>query len=790
MAKYISAVASAVTVLTALQCSTALGQSTQAGGAAPEARSTRGLEEIIVTAQRRSESMERTPISIAVLGSDALEQQAIVSELDLQTALPGLTVKAGQSANQLNYSLRGQTVDSFSSSRPSVLPYFNEIQVGGSASTAFYDLDSVQVLKGPQGTLFGRNSTGGAVLFTTAKPGNDFGGYVSGWAGNYDERKFEGAVNMPIIEDKVLLRLSGFMQERDGYQKNIFNNETLGDVDRKNVRASLTVRPTDMISNDLVVDYARSKGNNLTSVAYTGFEIGEGNPFVPANFLYSPAMDLAFGPGSWDAFLAAHPGADPEGWNASIEKQNQRGPFRPNVDAPNFHSAENVLISNITTFDLGNGMQIRNILGYTNIKSSNASEFDGTPFPSDDNGDEGRGGTLKQFSEEIQLQGEAFDGQLTYVTGLYFSDEEDKTRSLSVLFDFSPIAPPVRQINDGKTTNKTYAGYGQGTLDLSNIVGIEGLAATLGARYSSEKVEFLHLPDDTYIANPPPPGAVFQNPLSDTFKQTSWTAGLQQQVNDDLLIYANTRRSFRSGGFNYFAPPLPGFGNDGGAEYDEETATDFEIGAKYMGGIGDMPVRLNFAAYRMWIEEIQRSNYVAIFGALAGITVNVPEAEITGFEMDAVIMPTTWLTLGAALNYTDAKFTKNEVSVLGNPSVEFGPYPDTPEWSTSAFADINVPLNDRFNVSLRADVYDQTSSYFSSTNDTLNPGTKIPGYTIANFRLGLEDGISGWSVAAMVKNAFDEVYYVGGIGFASLFAVNTVIPGAPRTYMVEARYKF
>ena len=340
MASYIPSVASAVAVATAMQSSILLAQDIQPANAT--ARSTGGmLEEIVVTAQRRSETMERTPISIAVLGDKALREQAIVSELDLQVALPGVTVKAGQNANQLNYSIRGQTVDSFSSSRPSVLPYFNEVQVGGQASTAFYDLASVQVLKGPQGTLFGRNSTGGAVLFTSAKPEEEFGGHVSGWVGNYNEAKAEGAVNIPLVDDKALLRIAGFYQRRDGYQFNLFNATRFGDVDRKNARVSLTLRPTETISNELVVDYAKSGGNNLSSVAYNTFGIGEGNPFVATPFLYSPLVDTAFGPGAWDAFLAAHPGADPEGWVASVEKQQARGPFTVDVDAPNFHEGEN-----------------------------------------------------------------------------------------------------------------------------------------------------------------------------------------------------------------------------------------------------------------------------------------------------------------------------------------------------------------------------------------------------------------------------------------------------------------
>lgn len=793
MSTYLSNVALAVAVLCALQCSPAIAQtapSESRGDAQSATSNANDIGEIVVTAQRRAQTLENTPVAVSAISADSLSRQAIVSEADLQYTVPGLTVKAGQSDNQLNYSLRGQTVDAFSSSRPSVLPYFNEVQVGGSGSSAFYDLDSVQVLKGPQGTLFGRNSTGGAVLFTTAKPTDVLGGYASIAGGNYGDVQGEGALNLPLVSDKALLRVAGFFQSRNGFQHNLFDDSRLGNIRRQNLRVSLTLKPTPGISNDLVIDFAHSAGNNISSVVYNIFPIGVGNPYVPNNFLYSPAVDAAFGPGAWNRFLAVHPHAPPEGIVAFTAEQQARGPFQVDVDAPDFHTATNVIVSNITSFALGSDTQFRNIIGYTHFNGNDASEFDGTPYPADGNGTGGRGGILRQFSEEPQIVGKSFDSKLSYVSGLYFSDERNQTHSLSELFDLSPAAPVTSQINDGVTTNKTYAGYGQGTLELGDLVGLQGLGFTAGARYSSEKVTFLHLPDDVYISNPPPAGAVFVNPLTDTFKKFSWQFGLQEQVNPGLLLYAVSRRSFRSGGFNFFAPPLPGFGNQGGAEYKPETATDIEIGAKFKGDLGNAPVRLNIAAYNMWVKDIQRSNYVSIFGSLAGITVNVPKAQVTGVEIDGVIKPTRWLTLGGNVNATDARFTSNLVSVLGNPAVAFGPYPDTPKWSGVAFVEVAVPVTDRLRGSLRGDVYDQTATNFSSTGNTLNPGTRIPGYTLANFRLGIEDEQAGWSLSANLKNAFDRVYYVGGIGFASLFAVNTVIPGAPRTITVEARYKF
>lgn len=748
------------------------------------------LEEVVVTAQRRSETLERTPLSIAALSGEEMRERAIVSEMDLQN-LAGITVKAAQNGNQLNYAIRGQTVDAFTSSRPSVLPYINEVQIGLASSSVFYDLESIQILKGPQGTLFGRNSTGGAVLFTTAKPSEETEGYASVWGGNYGEVKAEGAISVPLVEDKAMLRISGFYQDNDGWQDNLFTGETLGGVERKSARISLTLNPTDRISNEFVATYYDAEGTNIQAVAINSYNAANDVAFVPASVLYSPLMDVAFGfEGAWDLFLDAHPGVNPEGLAAEVLRLQDIDFHDASVNAPSFHTAENLIISNITTIQLTENLELRNIIGYNDMDQNNAGEFDGTHFPVDDLGDIGRRNELTQFSEEIQLQGTTSDGMLTYVAGIYYSDEEDEQRSLSLLFDFLPIAPPVAQINSGVTTNETIAGYAQGTFDLSEMTGIDGLGITLGGRYSKEDIEFNRNDDDFFLITGAPPGATYVNPLTETFNQVSWTAGVQYQMTDSTLLYAVSRKSLRSGGFNFYAPPVVGNTNEADATFDEESAIDFELGYKYLGAVGGMPLRVNLAAYQMIVDDIQRANYVAVFGSLAGITVNVPEAEINGLDLDVTLAPTDWLTVGGALSLQDSEFTESVVSVLDNPDTDFGPYPDSPDWSGSLFAEAKFPLSNGLAVSLYGDVYGQAESYFSSTHDTLNSGSDIDSYTVVNFRFALSDEEAGWTLAAHVRNAFEEEYYVGGIGFKSLFSTNIAVPGAPRTYMLEASYKF
>jgi iron complex outermembrane receptor protein len=737
--------------------------------------------EIVVTAQRRSEALEKTPVAVAVVSADSLARQAITSERDLQFATPGLTVRASQNDNQLNYSLRGQTVDAYTSSLPSVLPYVNEVQVGGAGATAFFDLQSVQVLKGPQGTLFGRNSTGGAVLFTTAKPSRELSGFASARYGRFNDIQVEGAVGGPIAGDSVLVRVAGSYRNRDGYQLNLFNGEKLGKVDRLGLRFSLSINPDGPVGNEFVADYYRANGTSISPVVSYVVPVANNatlNPAVPFNAILDATN---FAPGLV-AFGAA---------------QNARGPYVVDVDSVSKHRTRKWIVSNVTSFELNDDTKIKNVFGYVRSNYFDAGDIDGTRYGIDGRGNAATGpfggdGQIRQLSEELQLQGKAMDGGLEYVLGGYYSNNKEHLHNTSFIAN-ALGAPP--QINSGTTRSKALAGYAQATLD----TGLAGFKLTAGLRYTSEKVSFVRDADDQWVQ--PAYDAFFADgrftrTQKDTFKKLSWTFGLQNQVTPDLLLYANTRRSFRSGGFNFHAPPTPGFANTSGGEFRPEVATDVELGAKYRGDAGGTPVRMNLALYNMWVENLQRANYVAIFGALAAVTSNVPKAKITGFELDGNIKPAEWLTLGGSLNYTNARFTDPRVAVLapdgsGTTITLFNTYPDTPKWSGALYADVTVPVSQGWDMTLHGDVYRQTSNWYSSTGRTLNPNTQIPGYTLANFRIGVEQSSGqGWSFAALVKNAFKETYYNGGIGFASLFTLNIVVPGEPRTYMLEARYRF
>jgi iron complex outermembrane receptor protein len=192
------------------------------------------------------------------------------------------------------------------------------------------------------------------------------------------------------------------------------------------------------------------------------------------------------------------------------------------------------------------------------------------------------------------------------------------------------------------------------------------------------------------------------------------------------------------------------------------------------------------------IKNIQRVGYTVVAGSIAGLTSNVPKTRVAGAEVEGQINPLSWLKVGTSFAYTAAKFTDNAVTLPGPPPVTigFGPYPDTPAWTGSVYSEATIPVVNNLALTLRGELYDQTKIYYSSTNNTITPFTQIPGYAVANFRVGLDDTKAGWSVAANIKNAFNRVYYVGGLAAINVITTNAVIPGDPRTLVVTLRYNF
>ncbi|MEJ2410709.1 MAG: TonB-dependent receptor [Novosphingobium sp.] len=483
----------------------------------------------------------------------------------------------------------------------------------------------------------------------------------------------------------------------------------------------------------------------------------------------------------------AQPGRPNTGLDAQLAAQQARGPYRVSVDGDNAIRTRNTVVTDTLTIDIGGGAKIKNIFGYTDVHYFMATDADGTPYAiSQESAEFGHGGmdqTYHAFSEELQLVGTTLDSNLDYVVGGYYSHEKSPTRFRSGFFGIA--FGGLSQDNIYDITNRTLAGYGQVTYHFGDT----GIAATGGLRYTAERVGKRVLPGDSIraaLGETPPPGYSYDQHRS--FKNVSWTLGLQDQVTDQLLLYVTSRRGYRNGGFNGQSAPFVGEAVNGGDAYKAERVTDLEGGAKFNGYLAGMPFRISSDVYYNWVVNSQRVAFALVNGNIASLTVNVPKGRTYGFELETQFRPIRPLSVGGAFNYTNARFTEGQVSVLGATQT-FDQVPDTPRYNAQMFADLSLPIGPSFSVLLHGDVYYQSSSSTSPRSANF-AGTHVPGYTLANFRLGLENEDRGWSLTANLKNAFKKTYYVGGLQAGEIYQVNTLIPGEPRTVTVEARVKF
>ena len=716
--------------------------------------------ELVVTARRREESIQQVPVSVALIDGDALREQGITVSNDLQFSVPGLTF-TGVVANRESppIQLRGQG-QSFGGALPGVQTYFAEVPTPGSSSV-LYDMNSVQVLKGPQGTLFGRNTTGGAVLYGPNRPVlNEFEGYVLGRAGNLDLREVEAAVNIPL-GDQAALRIAGDVLRREGYTRDLTTGSDLDDQNRDNWRVSLLVDPTG------------SRFETLFTI--TGFSVDQNGG---SEILYS------FVPGS----LAA--GFPYEDYLAQQRENGNRTTWSV-PGSPLYYQRDYWLAANTTTIDFDN-FTLRTILGYQETQNRQQVNFAGIPVlvlqqnagPHLLNPENEMGGT-SQFSAEIQLAGET--GPLQWlVGGSYISERPIGTSITQVELFFYPGTSELT-LFDNETDD--YGIFAQGTWDLSSWT--EGLSLTAGARYSvnEQNLEALrgrqtpaNTPTGTFACSlPVATGAGVDEchlQLEETFEAPSWTVSLDYQVTPDLLFYLATRRGFKAGGFN------PTANNPANYAYDQETLTDIEVGMKADWRISDDAfLRTNVSAYTGQYENIQRF----VFIAPNTLTRNAGDGQVSGLELQA--QATLFNSLDLILNYAFA-----DASIDPFPGIlDAGTtYANLPEHAGSLTARYRLALDPSVgDMAFSATAYAQSDMPFVDTIE-VNPQAFSPAYTLYNLRADWTGVMGGdFDIGLFVNNATDEEYVVDGvIALDAQLGWSVHAFGPPRTYGAELRYNF
>jgi iron complex outermembrane receptor protein len=763
-----------------------------------------GLQEIVVTARRREENVQSVPVSISAFSSQVLAERNVREVQDLNVIVPGFRFAGEGGKNITNVTLRGLSKVPLGEGISAVVTYFGNVPLSGEGTNIpTFDVSSIQVLKGPQGTLFGRNTLGGAIIVTPAAPSYQLGGYAQSSFGSFDYRSFEGALSIPIVTDKMAVRVAGQSRRQDGWIRNLSGGPDFNDLHDDSIRVSLLIEPFDGVRSLTIYD--RLKADEGAAGFY----------FLRHNANVIPGLSGLFDQ-QIDEYLAGQRAA---GFYTAYSDLSDAGSGR----------ADRTLqgVSNDTSVTLGS-VTLRNIFGYRKLFNEQLVLTGGTgplttPFG---------GFTLfqaqrlidRQFlTEEFQALGTAFDKRLNWIVGAFYSNDKSNGPEGSNFKAFTFGASPGTFVTS-HVDNKSTAIFAQGGLDLSDWVA-DGLTLNAGLRYTWDRVAAcgggtvagyattseceaqaaLELPDGV--------GA-----LSVKGSRPSWTLGFDYKLDPSLLLYITSRRGYRGVNVNtplfetpyttggiVVPPTLGGSGCTGAGNVcpdlrpfqtiGEETVTDVEIGAKSDWTLGSVDGRLNVAAYySKYKNALQFFNVLGtgIYSSAPdlptnqAVAINAADETIKGIEFDLTLMPTPDLTLTFNGAYTDAQVDRLAAPQLAGLFLDKGDVNlPSPKFSGTVGFGWTLPiapLDGR--LVLNAD-YFRTGKFGGQLREHL------PGYDLVNARLSW-NGIagSGLNAAVFVRNLFKEKYFSGSSNLLPSFPTNVVISGEPRMLGAELRYQF
>lgn len=747
------ALALATTAASALAAPVFAQAQPSAAGATPQATSDAGsLGDIVVTARRRAEKLQDVPLAVTAFTPKALTDDRIVTRTDLANFTPSLmTITGGFPSEFAQFALRGQG-PAFGAT-PGVVTYFAEVPeltgIDGRVGT-YFDLANVQVLAGPQGTLFGKNATGGNVLFEPARPTNRQEGYIQIEAGSLNDRRTEFAVNLPVVDDKVLFRVAGEIGRRDGYTKDVgpyFPGKDYDNLDYQSVRASLIVRPTDRFELYTVARYYHSDTNGPGTILQQ-FNPDLGVPLAPAELIF-PGLATA------------------------VADQQARGPRRVSYDLDESSKTNYWQVLNQAKYELTDSLTLKNIVSYSQLVYRYAYDYDATSYPI--GGQTSATGNPTQaptyLTEELQLQGRLWHDAINFSLGGFYDHQglKDDQGGLFTQYPTSLIIGAFPAILNN--TERSHAVFGQATIDLGKAGLIDGLSLTGGLRHTwDETATFTQI----YVL-PSTSGR-------GKFQYTSYDASLDYQITRGIHAYVTSRDAYKAGGVNGPVPDDSPFHT-----FPPEKLQDFEIGLKTQTRVAGMPLRFNVDAYRGQYHNIQRTTGEVIDGTVLNVTRSAARARIQGVELNTQIEPVHGLTLSASYSYIDAKYTQVDDASAGA-ILQGSAFPYVPKNKVTLGADFRQPMGRIGTLELSGNWAYQ--SRFSTAQNNLAQVAYLPSYNTLSVRAGV-NGIGGSNVdlTFFMANATNNTYATGlqdlynqGLGTV------TYTYDEPRTYGAQLRF--
>ncbi len=721
---------------------------------APALQTPTKIEDVYVTATRREERLQDVPVAVTALTAAALDKQQVLDVSALQRAAPNILVlDFGGRASSSRIGLRGPfNNDSIISQDNPVGIYLDGVYIARSAGANlnFLDVERVEVLRGPQGTLFGRNTLGGAISVTTQRPTDEFEGWVEGGYGNYDAWQLSGMVNVPIGE-KAGLRIVAKHDERDGFARSSLTGQDIADKQQDYVRAAFNLDINDNWNVYVTGDYTHDKNGASRLALLQTFPIIFGLDYI----------GLATG--------GLQSGAD------------YIDPFNPVTQTQlQFFKGWAAGGSVTITGEIGD-MTLKSITGYRKLKERNASDTDNTPFsfvytiP-------GAERQSKQFSEELQLYGNAFDDRLDWIVGGYYFDESGT--ELTPFVALWPVFGTAGQSTLGSASNSSVGAFVQLTYSITDALRLTG-----GIRYTHDERSIV---SQNFIFNAgpgpvvpvfgpiiacaltgvtPADGCAVEAPKA-KFDYTPFTLGVDFRPVDNLLLYAKFSRGYRAGGYNLRATDRNGLNT-----FDPERMNSWEIGEKV--DLFDDRLRLNVNAYYDLYKSIQISTVVQFPGSVAPTAIigNFGNARIWGVEAELTAVLGN-LTLNASLGTAEAKYTKLDPTT-GLTTAQ--PFPYTPDVTASLGVDYLIPLSFG-DINLHADAAYRGKVVFATTAfGATQAMTTTPSYWLLNAVATLNVESWGVEVSLWGRNLANKKYFteIGDITAAFFTYANI---GDPRTY--------
>ena len=765
-----------------------------------------GLSEIVVTARKRSEDNQQAPIAITAFGTRDIQRLGMTSVENLGTQTPSLNFQQSPyDAFGSFIGIRGQqATEIVITQTPPVGIYVDDVYYPNTLATSlanFEGVEQVEVLKGPQGTLYGRNTTGGAIKITTRLPDySATSGDLEVGYGNYDAKTVSGSLNLPIAKDRVALNLAAQYSKDDGFGKDIGNGVPLQNNESGALRGTLRLDLTDNLQVLVRGEWAHATSTqNIENLSYVapGFSIAAAavgaqiGALTPTDFSILGGLLTTGAPpaGSTPQQLAAFFNDVNTGRTALasyICKQCRTNTFATPAQLATFglsgvpivpHSRVDLATGSIvSTYQFSANLYAKSITALQRTERSTASSESASPFLLINGiGDDQN---PKQFTQELQLGGDAIADKLKWVAGYYFYNLKGHDNALNV--EIVPFLPnPITA--QSEFTDTSNSGYGQVTYALTPSINFTG-----GLRYTSERTKLTLGNRNAAVCDVqgvPLIGADCTADFYNSFHNVSYTGGVDWQAFEDVLLYAKTSRGFRAGGTNQRSnPALP---------YKPETVTDYEIGAK--SEWFERRLRVNLATYHSDYKDIQRSISVIESGSLITAVQNAASATIDGVELEITARPVRSLMVSAFTAYTEPKYkTYNGLSATGAPvDLSGNRFPNVSRWQSGLSG--TYTLEDRLgSLDMTVDSSFRSSVDFVPDNHDANSAfsTTQGSYGLLNARVSQE--IRAWNATISLwgKNITDRHYIAGANDFSTQLGFAYTIPGRPATYGVEIRKRF